>query len=134
MKLSLKSSSLFAAVAMSIYSAFIIIAQTPLYDNVILSVDKYFVLSYVCTCQHVSTRHLNLYQSQTYSSIIQVTTLANKSYYCCFVFHAFLQHIQHRLSIYQWHALLLVAWFRMAALCDAFPCNCMVVAIRIYQT
>ena len=34
---------------MSIYSAFIIIAQTPLYDNVILSVDKYFVLSYVCT-------------------------------------------------------------------------------------
>lgn len=49
MKLSLKSSSLFATVAMSIYSAFIIIAQTPLYDNVILSVDKYFVLSYVCT-------------------------------------------------------------------------------------
>ena len=49
MKLSLKSSSLFASVAMSIYSAFIIIAQTPLYDNVILSVDKYFVLSYVCT-------------------------------------------------------------------------------------
>ena len=49
MKLSLKSSFLFAAVAMSIYSAFIIIAQTPLYDNVILSVDKYFVLSYVCT-------------------------------------------------------------------------------------
>ena len=49
MKLSLKSSSLFAAVAMSIYSVFIIIAQTPLYDNVILSVDKYFVLSYVCT-------------------------------------------------------------------------------------
>ena len=49
MKLSLKSSSLFAAVAMSIYSAFEIIAQTPLYDNVILSVDKYFVLSYVCT-------------------------------------------------------------------------------------
>jgi hypothetical protein len=49
MKLSLKSSSLFAAVAMSIYSAFVIIAQTPLYDNVILSVDKYFVLSYVCT-------------------------------------------------------------------------------------
>lgn len=49
MKLSLKSPSLFAAVAMSIYSAFIIIAQTPLYDNVILSVDKYFVLSYVCT-------------------------------------------------------------------------------------
>ena len=49
MKLSLKSSSLFVAVAMSIYSAFIIIAQTPLYDNVILSVDKYFVLSYVCT-------------------------------------------------------------------------------------
>ena len=49
MKLSLKNSSLFAAVAMSIYSAFIIIAQTPLYDNVILSVDKYFVLSYVCT-------------------------------------------------------------------------------------
>jgi hypothetical protein len=49
MKLSLKSSSLFAAMAMSIYSAFIIIAQTPLYDNVILSVDKYFVLSYVCT-------------------------------------------------------------------------------------
>ena len=49
MKLSLKNSSLFAAVAMSIFSAFIIIAQTPLYDNVILSVDKYFVLSYVCT-------------------------------------------------------------------------------------
>ena len=49
MKLSLKSSFLFVAVAMSIYSAFIIIAQTPLYDNVILSVDKYFVLSYVCT-------------------------------------------------------------------------------------
>lgn len=49
MKLSLKSSSPFAAVAMSIYSAFVIIAQTPLYDNVILSVDKYFVLSYVCT-------------------------------------------------------------------------------------
>ena len=49
MKLSLKSSSLFAAVAMSIYSVFVIIAQTPLYQNVILSVDKYFVLSYVCT-------------------------------------------------------------------------------------
>ena len=49
MKLSLKTSSLFVAMAMSIYSAFIIIAQTPLYDNVILSVDKYFVLSYVRT-------------------------------------------------------------------------------------
>ena len=49
MKLSLKTSSLFVAMAMSIYSAFVIIAQTPLYDNVILSVDKYFVLSYVCT-------------------------------------------------------------------------------------
>ena len=49
MKLSLKNSSLFAAVAMSIFSAFVIIAQTPLYQNVILSVDKYFVLSYVCT-------------------------------------------------------------------------------------
>ena len=49
MTLSLQKSSLFAAVAISLFSAFIIIAQTPLYDNVILSVDKYFVLSYVCT-------------------------------------------------------------------------------------
>ena len=48
MTLSLKKSSIFAAVAISLFSAFIIIAQTPLYDNVILSVDKYFVLSYVC--------------------------------------------------------------------------------------
>ena len=49
MKLSLKNSSFFAALAMSIFSAFVIIAQTPLYQNVILSVDKYFVLSYVCS-------------------------------------------------------------------------------------
>lgn len=49
MKLSLKHSSFFAAVAMSIYSAFIIIAQTSFYKNAIFPVDKYFVLSYACT-------------------------------------------------------------------------------------
>lgn len=49
MKLSLKSSSLFVAVAMSLFCAFVIIAKTPFYQNVILFVDKYFVLSYVCT-------------------------------------------------------------------------------------
>ena len=49
MKLSLKSSSLFVAVAMSLFCAFVIIAKTPFYQNVILLVDKYFVLSYVCT-------------------------------------------------------------------------------------
>lgn len=49
MKLSLKSSSLFVAVAMSLFCAFVIIAKTPFYQNVILLVDKYFVLSYACT-------------------------------------------------------------------------------------
>ena len=49
MSISLKSSSLFAAVAISIYSVFVIVAQTPLYENVILPLDKYFVLSYTCT-------------------------------------------------------------------------------------
>jgi len=46
---SLKTSALFTAVAMSIYSAFVIVAQTPLYENVILPVDKHFLLSYVCS-------------------------------------------------------------------------------------
>ena len=49
MKLSLKTSSLFAAVAMSIYCMFAILAQTEFYSNVILAIDKYFVLSYVCS-------------------------------------------------------------------------------------
>lgn len=49
MKLSLKSSSLFVAVAKSLFCAFVIIAKTPFYQNVILLVDKYFVLSYACT-------------------------------------------------------------------------------------
>lgn len=49
MTLSLKSSSLFVAVAMSLFCAFVIIAKTPFYQNVILLVDKYFVLSYACT-------------------------------------------------------------------------------------
>ena len=49
MTLSLKKSSIFAAVAISIYSVFVIVAQTPLYENVILPLDKYFVLSYTCT-------------------------------------------------------------------------------------
>ena len=49
MTLSLKRSSFFAAVAISLFSAFVIIAQTPFYQNVILPVDKYFMLSYACT-------------------------------------------------------------------------------------
>ena len=49
MKLSLKSSSLFAAVAISLFSAFVIITKTPFYQNVISPIDKYFVLSYACT-------------------------------------------------------------------------------------
>ena len=49
MKLSLKTSSLFAAVAMSIYCLFAILAQTEFYSNVILAIDSYFVLSYVCS-------------------------------------------------------------------------------------
>ena len=49
MTLSLQKSSLFAAVAISLFSAFVIIAQTPFYQNVILPVDKYFMLSYACT-------------------------------------------------------------------------------------
>ena len=49
MTLSLQKSSLFAAVAISLFSAFVIIAQTPFYQNVILPVDKYFILSYACT-------------------------------------------------------------------------------------
>ena len=49
MKLSLKSSFLFVAVAMSLFCAFVIIAQMPFYKDVILPVDKYFVLSYACT-------------------------------------------------------------------------------------
>ena len=49
MKLTLKFSSIFAAVAISLFSAFVIIAQTSFYKNVISPVDKYFVLSYACT-------------------------------------------------------------------------------------
>ena len=49
MSLSLKTSFLFAAVAISIFSAFVIIAQTPLYKDLILPVDKHFVVSYACT-------------------------------------------------------------------------------------
>jgi hypothetical protein len=49
MKLTLKFSSFFAAVAISLFSAFVIIAQTSFYKNVISPVDKYFVLSYACT-------------------------------------------------------------------------------------
>ena len=49
MKLSLKKSSIFTVVAMSIYCMFIILAQTKLYDNVILPIDRHFALSYICT-------------------------------------------------------------------------------------
>lgn len=49
MTLSLKSSSFFAAVAISLFSAFVIITKTPFYQNVISPIDKYFVLSYACT-------------------------------------------------------------------------------------
>lgn len=49
MKLSLKHSSIFTAVAMSIYCMFIILAQTKFYDNVILAIDRHFALSYICT-------------------------------------------------------------------------------------
>ena len=49
MKLSLKHSSIFTAVAMSIYCLFIILAQTELYKNVILPIDRHFALSYICT-------------------------------------------------------------------------------------
>lgn len=49
MKLTLKFSSFFAAVAISLFSAFVIIAQTSFYKNAIFPVDKYFVLSYACT-------------------------------------------------------------------------------------
>jgi hypothetical protein len=49
MKLTLKFSSFFAAVAISLFSAFVIIAQTSFYKNAILPMDKYFVLSYACT-------------------------------------------------------------------------------------
>jgi hypothetical protein len=49
MKSNLKTSFLFAAVAISIFSAFVIIAQTPLYKDLILPVDKHFVVSYACT-------------------------------------------------------------------------------------
>lgn len=49
MKLTLKFSSFFAAVAISLFSAFVIIAQTSFYKNAILPADKYFVLSYACT-------------------------------------------------------------------------------------
>lgn len=48
MKLSLKHSSLFAAVAMSIWSLFIVLAKTNFYSDVILAIDKYFVFSYAC--------------------------------------------------------------------------------------
>ena len=49
MKLSLKHSSLFAAVAMSIWSLFIVLAKTNFYSDVILAIDKYFVFSYACS-------------------------------------------------------------------------------------
>lgn len=49
MKLSLKHSSICTAVAMSIYCLFIIFAQTELYKNVILPIDRHFALSYICT-------------------------------------------------------------------------------------
>lgn len=49
MTLSLKKSSIFAAVAISLFSAFVIITKTPFYQNVISPIDKYFVLSYACT-------------------------------------------------------------------------------------
>lgn len=49
MKLLLRKSSTFTAVAMSIYCMFIILAQTKLYDNVILPIDRHFSLSYICT-------------------------------------------------------------------------------------
>ena len=42
MKLTLKFSSFFAAVAISLFSAFVIIAQTSFYKNAILPVDKEF--------------------------------------------------------------------------------------------
>ena len=49
MKLSLKNSSIFTVVAMSIYCMFIILAQSKFYDNVILPIDRHFALSYICT-------------------------------------------------------------------------------------
>lgn len=49
MKLSLKNSSLFAAVAMSIWCLFIVLVQTKFYSDVILAIDEYFVLSYACS-------------------------------------------------------------------------------------
>lgn len=49
LKLSLKNSSLFAAVAMSIWCLFIVLVQTKFYSDVILAIDEYFVLSYACS-------------------------------------------------------------------------------------
>ena len=49
MKLSLKNSSFFAAVAMSIWCLFIVLVQTKFYSDVILAIDEYFVLSYACS-------------------------------------------------------------------------------------
>ena len=49
LKLSLKNSSLFAAVAMSIWCLFIVLVQTNFYSDVILAIDEYFVLSYACS-------------------------------------------------------------------------------------
>lgn len=49
MKLSLKNSSLFAAVAMSIWCLFIVLVQTKFYSDVILAIDEYFILSYACS-------------------------------------------------------------------------------------
>lgn len=49
MKLSLKTSSLFVAMAMTIWCLFIIFAQTELYSTFVHTYDNNFVLSYACS-------------------------------------------------------------------------------------
>ena len=49
MKLSLKTSSLFVAMAMTIWCLFIIFAQTEFYSSFVHTYDNNFVLSYTCS-------------------------------------------------------------------------------------
>ena len=49
MKLSLKTSSLFVAMAMTIWCLFIIFAQTEFYSSFVHTYDNNFVLSYACS-------------------------------------------------------------------------------------
>ena len=113
MKLTLKKSSLFAAVAMFIYCLFTILASTEFYSNVILAVDKYFVLSYVCSTLlflSIAVLGLSLYFNRQQVPTLSKSLLWQARIIVAILFFALLLNILGRTIVIQ--GLPYFAWYR----------------------